>query len=195
VRPEKIRGSLDFGHDPIRCVCVFVSSVCSRGYTSRYAQSKRKGIFRTPVPVLSSSENRSVLFVAVLFLFFFIFIIVPTVTLNHLHPPFLPPHPANKPKSIIDQWQIALTGLLVLRKYHKVLLPDPAQPVGRVVLVLRKPQLALLCDDVEDLALYVGEVRIATFLAGFVDVKLEQRGTDKQHGCGVCGGLARQVAG
>ena len=76
-----------------------------------------------------------------------------------------------------------------------MLLPDPAQTIGRVVLVLRKPQLALLRDDIEDLALYVGEVRVSTFLAGFVDVELEQRGADKQDGCGVCGGLAGQVAG
>jgi len=76
-----------------------------------------------------------------------------------------------------------------------VLLPNPAETVGRVVLVLRKPQLTLLGNDVEDFALYVGEVRIATFLAGFVDVELEQRGTDEQDGRGVCGRLARQVAG
>ena len=76
-----------------------------------------------------------------------------------------------------------------------MLLPDPAQTIGRVVLILRKPQFALLRDDIEDLALYVGEVRVATFLAGFVDVELEQRGTYEQHGCCVCGGRARDVAG
>jgi len=72
-----------------------------------------------------------------------------------------------------------------------MLLPDPAQTVRRIVLVLRKPQLTLLRDDIEYLALYVGEVRVATFLAGFVDVELEQRGTDEQDGRGVCGGLTR----
>ena len=76
-----------------------------------------------------------------------------------------------------------------------MLLPNPAQTVGRVVLVLGKPQLALLRDNIEDFALYVGEVRIATFLAGFVDVELEQRSTYEQDSCGVCGGRTREVAG
>ena len=64
-----------------------------------------------------------------------------------------------------------------------MLLPDPAQTIGRVVLVLRKPQLALLRDDIEDLALYVGEVRVSTFLAGFVDVELEERCGDEEDRC------------
>lgn len=153
-------------------VCSYVAEVIH----PVYAQSRRE---RNPPKAgckyYSSSENGSVL--VVLFFFFLVILllilVVLIITLNHPHPPILPPAPPNKPKRIIDQWKIALTGLLVLREDHKVLLPDPAQTIGRVVLILRKPQFALLRDDIEDLALYVGEVRVATFLAGFVDVELE----------------------
>jgi hypothetical protein len=33
-----------------------------------------------------------------------------------------------------------------------VFAPDPADLVGRIVLVLRKPELAFLADDIEDLS-------------------------------------------
>jgi len=144
-----------------------------------------------PSGVWSSSENGSVVVVLFVFCVLLLLILPILVTLNNSRPSVLRPPSPNKPKSIIDQRQIALTGLLILRKNHKMLLPDPAQTVRRIVLVLRKPKLTLLRDDIEYLALYVGEVRVATFLAGFVDVELEQRGTDEQDGRGVCGGLTR----
>lgn len=155
--------------------------------------------FPNPTKVSSSSKDIAVLVVFSLFLSVVLLLdlhlIFLVIALDNPHATsFSPPH-SNKPKRVIDQRQVALAGLLVLRKDHEMLLPNPSQAVGRVVLVLRKPQLAFLGNHVEDFALDVGEVRIATFLAGFVDVEFEQRGTYKQDSCGVCGGLARDVAG
>lgn len=43
-------------------------------------------------------------------------------------------------------------GSLVRGQFGKVLVPDPADLVGRVILVLREPELPLFTDDIEDLA-------------------------------------------
>lgn len=62
-----------------------------------------------------------------------------------------------------------------------MLLPDPAQSIGRIVLVLGQPQLALLRNDVEDFALHVGKVRVASLFACFVDVELEEGSADEEN--------------
>ena len=43
-------------------------------------------------------------------------------------------------------------GLASRSKLDKVLVPDPADQAVRVILVLRKPELALFANDIEDLS-------------------------------------------
>ena len=68
-----------------------------------------------------------------------------------------------------------------------MLLPQPAELTAVVVLVFREPQFAFLCHDVEDFALDVREVWVATLLADLVNVELEQRGANEQDVCGLSG--------
>ena len=50
-------------------------------------------------------------------------------------------------------------------------------------MVLSEPQLALLRNNVEDFALGVHQVWVASFLPGFVDVELEERCGDEEDRC------------
>ena len=62
-----------------------------------------------------------------------------------------------------------------------MLRPDPADLPARVVLVDRQPQFALLRDDIKDLTHNVRQIRIPTFTARTVDIKLVDTGRKKQH--------------
>lgn len=62
----------------------------------------------------------------------------------------------------------------------KVLFPNPAEVVSRVVLVLRQPELPFLGNDVEDFAALVSQIGVAALFALFVDVELEQAGRDEE---------------
>ena len=42
-------------------------------------------------------------------------------------------------------------GRYLRSQFGKMLVPDPADRVGGIVLVLRKPEFAFFADDVEDL--------------------------------------------
>lgn len=43
------------------------------------------------------------------------------------------------------------TGTVSRGQFGKVFVPDPADLVGGIVLILREPEFALFADDVEDL--------------------------------------------
>lgn len=43
-------------------------------------------------------------------------------------------------------------GLGLLRQNNKMLLPDPAEGVGSIILILRKPKLSLLGNNIKDLS-------------------------------------------
>jgi hypothetical protein len=106
--------------------------------------------------------------------------------------------PSYSSSSMLYASSATLSRLAILFLFptdHEMLLPDPSQSIRIVVLVLGKPQLTLLRNDVKDFALHIGKVRIAAFLARFVDIELEERGAHKQDNSGVCSRHTGAVAG
>jgi hypothetical protein len=157
--------------------------VCSRHVDPSYDMQRRKSDRRW-------SRTSESLFAAVIFVVFDVVRFVgDSVSPRHSFPL------SDRPQSIVDQMAILLSRLLVLREYDEMLLPDPSQSIRIVVLVLGKPQLTLLRNDVKDFALHIGKVRIAAFLARFVDIELEERGAHKQDNSGVCSRHTGAVAG
>lgn len=72
------------------------------------------------------------------------------------------------------------SSALILSHDDKVLLPDPAESIRRIVLVLCQPEFSFLSNDVEDLALHVLEIGISTLLSCLLDTEFEQTGADKE---------------
>ena len=62
-------------------------------------------------------------------------------------------------------------------------------------MILSKPQLAFLRDDIEDFALCVHQVGVTSLLPGFVDIELEERCSNKEDRRVLIGIEAGPVAG
>ena len=72
-----------------------------------------------------------------------------------------------------------------------MLLPNPAQQIRPIILILREPQFPLLRHNVKDLALHIGKIRISAFPPRLVDAELEQTRAD-EHRTQVRGAALRQ---
>jgi hypothetical protein len=66
-----------------------------------------------------------------------------------------------------------------------MLIPNPADCPRSIVLIPRKPQLALFADDIEDIPRRVRQVGVAAFCAG-VDIEVVETG-GAEDGCWAVG--------
>ena len=63
---------------------------------------------------------------------------------------------------------------------REMFVPDPTHRLCLVILVARKPQFALLADNVEDLASNVSEIRVSGLTSLAVDVEFVNASNNEQ---------------